>query len=89
MSESVVFLAEVESAFPKAVRYFRLFLTEQYPAQAAGFDALPFPFQLGVYIAFFNSVSTDVDLYSNEEPALQDAVKEAFSVYNEYLFLDS
>ena len=44
---------------------------------------------LGIFLSFFNNINSDIELYSYEKEALIDAVKEAFSTYEEYLFLDS
>jgi len=76
---------------PKSYSYFNKFYIEIYKENLdfALFEKLPFDFQLGVFISFFNSVSTDVDLYSLEKIALQDTILESFKTYEEYLFLDS
>ena len=75
----------------KAWKYFKEFYANEFENKLEGidFEELPFEYQLGVFISFFNSVSTDVDLYANEIPALQESIIEAFSQYEEYLFLDS
>ena len=84
------FVETIKSEFPKSYHYFSLFYSENYTILTLQkFESLNFEFQLGVYIRFFNSVSTDVDIYSNEIEALQESTKEAFSQYQEYLFLDS
>lgn len=80
-----------EEVASKTWRYFSEYFESNYAEQMDfnTFKSLPFEFQLGVYISFFNSVSTDVDVYSTEPEALKDAVLEAFKQYEEYLFLDS
>ncbi len=84
-------IEEAKKEAPKTWKYFEDFVEGNYPEiiDKIEFDQLSFDFQLGVYIAFFNSVSTDVDIYSTEQDALKDAVMEAFRQYEEYLFLDS
>lgn len=81
----------VKETYPKTWKYFIEFLEENYTSTVSllSFEELPFEFQLGTYIAFFNSVSTDVELYSTDIDVLQEAVKDAFAQYEEYLFLDS
>lgn len=76
---------------PKSWNYFQDFYVSNYQEQLDWdtFSKLPFRYQLGIYMAFFEENSTDVDLYANSEEALIDAIGEAFSQYEEYLFLDS
>lgn len=84
--------SNIVTKYPKSWNYFQDFFLNHYSDQfktIESFTKLPFEFQLGVYITFFNSVSTDVDIYSNEAEALIDAITEAFAQYEEYLFLDS
>lgn len=84
-------LESIEKEASKTWKYFVEFLEANYTGSTdiEVFVKLPFEMQLGVYIAFFNSVSTDVELYSTEMDALKDAVLESFKQYEEYLFLDS
>ena len=85
------FVQNLKKTYPKSFYYFEIFYNENYTISLSieQFIELSFMFQLGVYIQFFNSVSTDVDVYSIEEEALKDSIKEAFAQYEEYLFLDS
>jgi len=87
----MTFLEEVEEKHSKSVKYFKLFYEENYNQTLTieAFYKLSFEFQLGLFIQFFNSINTDVDMYSNELEALKDSIEEAFSTYEEYLFLDS
>lgn len=85
------FIELIQNKYPKSFSYFALAYTESHEDEMSfeQFNHLSFMFQLGIYISFFNSVSTDVDIYSNEEGALKSAITEAFGQYEEYLFLDS
>lgn len=84
------FVKTIETKHKKSYHYFSLFYHENYTTlPLETFEQLPFEFQFGVFIMFFNSVSTDVDIFSNENEALQESVSEAFAQYEEYLFLDS
>jgi hypothetical protein len=82
------FAQNIKEELPKAWKYFADFLTDNYP-ELTNFEELKFELQLGVYIQFFETNNSDIQLYSTNSEALQDAVKEAFETYNEYLFLDS
>lgn len=84
-------IEKIKKDTPKAWRYFAEFYLNDFEGKLdePKFERMAFEYQLGVFIRFFNSVNTDVDIYSNEPEALQDAVVEAFNQYEEYLFLDS
>lgn len=83
-------IEQIKTNFPKSFKYFELFYSENYNnLNLSSFLNLEFEYQFGVFILFFNSVNTDVDIYSNELDALKDCIRESFSIYNEYLFLDS
>ena len=84
-------ILEIKNNTAKAWKYFIEYYHNEFEnkVETLSFEELSFEYQLGIFISFFNSVSTDVDLYSNEMPALQEAVIEAFNQYEEYLFLDS
>lgn len=86
---SIINTVQQETA--KTWKYFKEWLSSEYEngELTENFEELPFEFQFGVFISFFNSVSTDVDIYSTEPEAMQDAIIEAFKQYEEYLFLDS
>ena len=86
------FLESIQKNSPKSHKYFQLYYEEninQFKIAWIPFSNLDFSLQLGVFISFFNSVNTDVDIYSNEIEALKDAIEESFNTYEEYLFLDS
>ena len=85
------FVEELKNEYPKSYHYFELFYKENLEVELefSQFEKLNFMFQFGIMLQFFNSVSTDVDIFSNEEKALQESIKEAFAQYEEYLFLDS
>lgn len=79
-----------KSNSPKAFGYFLDYYENDYDHKIeASFEELPFDFQLGVYISFFDHINGDLQLYSSNRDTLIDAVKEAFETYEEYLFLDS
>ncbi|MFK7900336.1 MAG: hypothetical protein AB8B61_06230 [Cyclobacteriaceae bacterium] len=82
---------KIKSETPKAWKYFVEFYRNEFEGklEEVKFESLAFEYQLGVFIAFFNTNSTDVDIYSNELAAIEGAVEEAFNQYEEYLFLDS
>ena len=84
-------IAQIKQNTAKGWKYFLEYYNNDYEEkiETLNFEELPFEYQLGVFISFFNAVSTDVDLYSNEMVALQEAIVEAFNQYEEYLFLDS
>ncbi len=82
------FAKTIRKELPKAWKYFAEFLSEKHP-ELQNFEELKFELQLGVFIHFFEANNGDIQLYSTNSEALQDAVKEAFETYNEYLFLDS
>ena len=84
-------IEKIESEYPKSWKYFFDYFNKNYKEIFPNieFKDIPFEITFGIFISFFNSVSTDVDIYSNEIPALEDAVCNAFMQYEEYLFLDS
>ncbi len=75
----------------KAYKYFLIFYTDHYNEvfKTEKFENLPFSFQFGVFLEFFDSINTDVQLYSTNKDVLQESIIEAFETYEEYLFLDS
>ncbi len=84
-------ILDISQESPKALKYFLEYYTHDFEnrLREIEFEELPFEFQLGVFISFFSSMSIDIQLYSTEQEALEEAVKEAFQTYEEYLFLDS
>lgn len=81
---------ELTEEFPKSMFYFEEYYREkEYEISYESFKALPFSFQLGVFLSFFDTINTDVQLFAIAEEALQESIKEAFSTYEEYHFLDS
>jgi hypothetical protein len=82
-------LIEISSEYSKAFNYFSEYYTNEFDNRGLKLEDLPFEMGLGVFLHFFNHINSDIDLYSYEKEALIDAVKEAFSTYEEYLFLDS
>lgn len=79
-----------KSNSPKAFGYFLDYYANDYKHKIdIPFEEMPFDFQLGVYISFFDHINGDLQLYSSNQDTLIDAVKEAFETYEEYLFLDS
>lgn len=83
-----MFIQELKDNLPKAWKYFNEYLLEDH-ADLTDFESMKFELQLGVFVAFFEKNNADIQLYSTNHEALQEAVKEAFETYNEYLFLDS
>lgn len=81
-------LSNYQEKYPKAVAYFIDFLNENNVVFDE-FKKLSFEFQLGVYLAFFNQIHADVQLYSIDSSVLIESIDEAFATYEEYLFLDS
>lgn len=82
-------LKELTEEFPKAFSYFTDYYTNEFDNRNLKLEDLPFEMGLGIFLTFFNHINSDIELYSYEKEALIDAVKEAFSTYEEYLFLDS
>ena len=83
-------ITDIKSSSPKAYGYFIEYYTNEYEFKLTqDFESLPFDFQLGVFVSFFNQINGDLQLYATNRNALVDAVKEAFDTYEEYLFLDS
>lgn len=80
---------KVESA--KAYHYFTIFYDTEFEQKldSHAFEDLSFAYQLGVFIEFFDRNSADVQLYGTSSDILKESIKEAFSTYEEYLFLDS
>ena len=72
----------------KAFKYFEEYY-DNFDNKGIALKDLPFEMGLGVFVSFFTSINSDIELYSYEKDALIDAVKEAFDTYEEYLFLDS
>lgn len=81
----------IKNTTAKAYKYFCIFYTEKYidTLSLEEFESLPFSFQLGLFIEFFDAINTDVQLYSTDQNVLEESIKEAFETYEEYLFLDS
>lgn len=90
MNETVKILKENT---PKAWKYFQDFYENDFGNRINDADhdfvAMPFEYQLGVFIRFLDGISMDVQLYSTDIDALKESVTEAFETYEEYLFLDS
>lgn len=86
------FAHRIEGETPKAWRYFQEYYANEFDGisrQITAFNELAFEYQLGVYIRFFDTINTDIQLYSTNMEVLQEAILEAFQTYEEYLFLDS
>ena len=82
-------LLEISTEYSKAFSYFFEYYNKEFDNKGLKLEELPFEMCLGIFLSFFNHINSDIDLYSYEKEALMDAVKEAFSTYEEYLFLDS
>ena len=82
-------LKELATISPKSYGYFSEYYNTEFDNRGLELNNLPFEMGLGVFLCFFNHINSDIELYSYEKEALIDAVKEAFSTYEEYLFLDS
>ena len=82
-------LNELITDSPKAYSYFIDYYLNEFDNRNLKFEDLPFEMGLGVFLNFFTHINSDIELYSYEKEALIDAVKEAFTTYEEYLFLDS
>ncbi len=82
---------QIASKYPKSFKYFSDFYENEYPHKIEGihFNTLAFEYQLGIYILFFDKINSDVQLYSTSSSVLKECILEAFSTYEEYLFLDS
>lgn len=76
--------------FPKSMYYFEEYYREKkFDISYESFKKLPFGFQLGIFLSFFDTINTDVQLFAIAQEVLEESVKEAFSTYEEYHFLDS
>lgn len=86
-----MFINDIQAQSPKAYSYFLDFYISEYEDkyEQLDFDKLPFDYQLGVFIRFFDHINSDIQLYATEQNALKASVLEAFETYEEYLFLDS
>jgi hypothetical protein len=82
-------LKELSEDYTKGYGYFTDYYSNEFDNRGFKLDQLPFEMGLGIFLSFFNNINSDIELYSYEKEALIDAVKEAFSTYEEYLFLDS
>ena len=82
-------LNSISTEYSKAYSYFQDYYNDEFDNRGLKLEDLPFEMGLGVFLSFFNHINSDIELYSYEKDALIDAVKEAFSTYEEYLFLDS
>ena len=85
-------LQEVQKEYAKAWKYFEIFLDEEIDVAKdikENFTQLPFEFQFGVFLAFFDSINSDVQLIATNMDVLRESIREAFETYEEYLFLDS
>ena len=84
-------LENLKTDTAKAYKYFSIFYNENYNEDLSleKFESLPFSFQLGLFVEFFDSINTDIQFYSTDMDVLKESVKEAFETYEEYLFLDS
>ena len=85
------FAKEIKSNHGKAWKYFIEFYSQMDGnlEDKITFEELPFELQFGVFLRFFDSINTDVQLYAIEQDVLKESIKEAFETYEEYLFLDS
>ncbi len=83
------FLESINKNFPKSFKYFEDYYSENFDDEKFPLESLNFEMGLGLFLSFFNHINSDIELYSYEKEALKDAVNEAFSTYEEYLFLDS
>ena len=87
-----VFTDHLKEKYSKAWKYFIDFY-DQYDGnlneKGVAFESLSFSMQFGVYLRFFDTINTDVQLYAIQEDVLQESIEEAFATYEEYLFLDS
>ncbi len=86
------FTTILEDKYPRAWKYFKDFYDNDYEDKQMPFEdfsSLPFDYQIGVYLQFFDTINGDIQLYATDRNALKDAVEEAFGTYQEYLFLDS
>lgn len=80
----------IKSSSPKAYSYFIDYYNNEYEFKLdIDFETLPFDFQVGVFVMYFDKINSDIQLYATNRDALTDAVIEAFETYEEYLFLDS
>ncbi len=84
-------IEKIKQEFPKSYKYFMDFYENQYPHKIEGIDFqnLAFEYQLGVFILFFDTVNSDIQLYATQSQLLKQNVLEAFATYEEYHFLDS
>ena len=84
-------ITELKTNYSKAYKYFEIFYNDEFENKIEGvqFDSLPFEYQLGVFIAFFNTINSDLQFYATNFDVLQESIREAFETYQEYLFLDS
>ena len=82
-------LNEISTTYSKSYGYFTEYYETEFDNRGLKLENLPFEMGLGVFLCFFNHINSGIELYSYEKDALIDAVKEAFSTYEEYLFLDS
>ena len=82
-------LEDLVTKTPKGYGYFLEYYNTEFDNRGLELQEIPFEMGLGVFFSFFNHINSDFELYSYEKEALIDAVKEAFSTYEEYLFLDS
>ncbi len=83
------FLHSLSTDYAKAYGYFLDYYNNNFDNRGLKLENLPFEMALGVFLSFFTQINSDIELYSYEKEALEDAVKEAFATYQEYLFLDS
>jgi hypothetical protein len=83
------FLESIKSNWPKAFHYFEDYYNNDFDNRNLRLENLPFEMSVGVFLNFFTQINSDIEFYSYEKEALEDAIKEAFATYEEYLFLDS
>ncbi len=77
-----MFVENLQKQFPKSGHYFKEHYEEQdYPVIWEAFRKLPFDYQLGVYLRFFDDVNMDVQLYSINSEILQESILYQFN-YN-------
>ena len=61
------FIESIQQNTPKAYKYFEEYYSENYDTEKYVFSDLPFEMGLGVFLAFFNHINSDIELYSYEK----------------------
>ncbi len=86
------FTDNIKENYAKAWKYFIDFydnMDGNLNDKGISFEELSFELQFGVFLSFFDTINTDVQLYATQKEVLQESIEEAFATYEEYLFLDS